>query len=403
MALKNFRKTHSGAGLNRSLTKSFTRYQPSSERRSAHKPDYALMAVLGVIIVFGLIMLSSASSVVAFQKFNDTNYYLKHQFIYGIVIGLIVFFVISKIDYHFWRKYAFVLMIITVIFLILVLVPGIGYEYLGAHRWVNIGGVLFQPTELTKLTFLIYLATWLEKRAADKNIENFSSGFVAFLTLLGIIGFLIMLEPDLGTMTVIAFIALSVYFVAGAQWKHLTWLGVGGAALFWLLIKIAPYRADRFSVFLNPELDPQGIGYHINQALLAVGSGGIFGLGLGHSRQKYNYLPEVTGDSIFAILAEELGFIFAVGLIALYITVLFRGMNIAKKAPDMFGRLMATGITLWIIFQAFVNIGAMLSILPLTGIPLPFVSYGSSSTLMLMVACGILINISKYSQDQMRT
>lgn len=372
---------------------------PSLQQNREHKADYGLILVLGVIIVFGLIMLSSASSVVAFQKFGDTNYYIKHQLLYGILVGIVAFFVTSNIDYHFWRRYAFIFMVATLLLLVLVLIPGIGYEYLGARRWINIGGILFQPTELAKLTFLIYLCTWLEKKSENKNLEHLSEGLLAFLTLLGVMGLLVMLQPDLGTMTVIAFISLVVFFIAGAPWKHLTAIGIGGAVVFAILVKIAPYRADRLTVFLNPQLDPQGIGYHINQALLAIGSGGIFGLGLGRSRQKYNYLPEVTGDSIFAVMAEELGFILAVGLIILFVLFMIRGLNIARKAPDTFGKLLASGITLWVMFQAFVNMGAMLSLLPLTGIPLPFVSYGSSSTLMLLIAFGVLINISKHTKE----
>ena len=184
-----------------------------------------------------------------------------------------------------------------------------------------------------------------------------------------------MLQPDMGTMTIIAITALVVYFVAGAPFKHLTWLILGASGLFLLLIKIAPYRAARLTVFLNPALDPQGIGYHINQALLAIGSGGIFGLGLGHSRQKYLYLPEVTGDSIFAVIAEELGLIFSLVLIILFLILMYRGLKIARSAPDTFGKLIATGIIVWLVLQAFINIAAMVTLIPLTGIPLPFISY----------------------------
>lgn len=363
------------------------------KKQGFHSPDYVLFGTLFVIIIFGLIMLSSASTVVAYEKFGDTNYYLKHQLIYGVGLGLILFFVTSKINYHYWQRWAFPLLIITIVLLFAVFMPGIGYEFGGAHRWINLGGIIFQPTEVVKLTFLMYLAVWLSKR--EKNLKDFKQGLIPFVLILGLISLLVILEPDMGTMAIISFISLIVYFIAGAPWRHIIWLAGGGLALFALLIKIAPYRAARFTIFLNPELDPQGIGYHINQALLAIGSGGFFGLGLGHSRQKFNYLPEVVGDSIFAVIAEELGFIFCLLLIFLFLFFMYRGYLMARNAPDQFGKLMATGIITWISFQALVNMGAMVSILPLTGITLPFISYGSSSLVCLLTACGILVNISK--------
>lgn len=362
--------------------------------------DRTLLLLIGILIFFGIVMLWSASSFLSFQKFGDNNYLVKHQVLYGLLIGGIAFLVTAKLDYHIWRKYAFPLMVITIVLLVLVLIPGIGFYHLGARRWINFGGILFQPTELAKLTFLIYLATWFEKR--DKHVEDFAFGFLSFVFLLGIIGVLIMLQPDMGTMTVIAFIALIAYFVAGARLRHLVFMGLGGLGLFGILVKIAPYRADRLSVFLNPELDPQGIGYHVNQALLAIGTGGWLGVGLGHSRQKLNYLPEVTGDSIFAVIAEEMGFIISMALLVLFAMIMSRGIDAARRAPDTFGKILATGITCWFTFQAFVNIAAMLSLVPLTGIPLPLVSYGSSSFITLLAALGILVNISSAAHSSLR-
>jgi cell division protein FtsW len=201
-------------------------------------------------------------------------------------------------------------------------------------------------------------------------------------------------------MIVVAVIALSVYFTAGAPWRHLSLIGLGGIGIFFLLVKIFPYRWQRLSVYLNPELDPQGMGYHINQALLAIGSGGLFGLGLTHSQQKLNYLPEPAGDSIFAIIAEELGFFFAVLLVILFLALFLQGIKIARQAPDPFGKLITVGIMIWIIFQAYINIAAMLSLVPLTGIPLPFISYGSSSLIMLLIAVGLVVNVSKQTKKE---
>ncbi|MBU0671357.1 MAG: putative lipid II flippase FtsW [Patescibacteria group bacterium] len=362
-----------------------------------HEPNYTLIILLGVIIIFGLIMLSSASSVMGWQKFGDHNYFVKHQLLYGVIIGLVAFWVMSKIDYHYWKKYAFPIVIISIVLLFLVLIPGIGYEFLGAKRWVSIFGFPFQPSELVKLTFLIYLATWLEQRS--KKMEDFSYSFMPFIIMIAFLVFMVAgIQRDLGTMIVIGVVSIVIYFVAGAPWKHLGWIGLGGLGLFFLLIKIAPYRAQRLTVFLNPELDPQGVGYHINQSLLAIGSGGLFGLGLGHSRQKFNYLPEAAGDSIFAVIAEEMGFVITVALVALFFALGYQCLKIARNAPDAFGKLLAVGIVTWILFQAFVNIMAMLGLLPLTGITLPFISYGSTSLVTLLAAMGLLVNISRQTK-----
>lgn len=365
--------------------------------KGGHQPDYFLITIIALIVIFGLVMLSSASSVTAFQKFGDANYYLKKQLI-SFVLGIFAFFFMSKIDYRYWKRFAFPLMIITIILLISVFIPGIGTGLMGAKRWVTLGPFFFQPSEIVKVTFLLYLATWLEKRG--EGIKDVSTGFMPFVTILVIITILVMYQPDLGTMLVIAIIAMSSYLVAGAPLFHIFWLGLGAAGTILLLIKIAPYRMQRFTVFLNPELDPQGIGYHINQALLAIGSGGLLGLGLGHSRQKFNYLPQASSDSIFAIIAEELGFIFVVLLIALFLVFMFRGLKIARSAPDQYGKILAAGITAWFTFQAFINIGAMINILPLTGIPLPFISAGGTGLVVSLAAIGILVNISRQTKQE---
>lgn len=363
-----------------------------------HNPDYILIIVVFVLVVLGLIMLSSASAVVSYENFANNYYYLKHQLIYGALIGLVLMVIVSKLDYRIWKKFAAFMLFLTVLLLLAVFIPGLGFEYGGARRWINLPGLsTIQPTEIVKLTFVIYLATWLEKR--QKGISDWKYGFLPFVAVIGLIGLLIMLQPDLGTMSVIIFSAIVVYYIAGASYKHLLALGASGIVIFLTLIKIAPYRMARFTVFLNPSLDPQGIGYQINQALLAIGSGGLFGRGLGKSIQKYNYLPEATGDSIFAIISEELGFIRVVIIIFLFAYLGYRGFLISKKAPDMFGKLVATGITTWFVYQAFVNIAAMVALVPLTGIPLPFISYGGTALLCTLVGVGILINISKYTTE----
>ncbi len=367
--------------------------------RSYHQPDYILSATVLVLMMIGLVMLSSAGSVLGFQKFGDSNYFLKKQLI-GLAVGAVALAVAFRIDYHFWRKWSVPLLIGTIVALVLVFMPGIGLALLGARRWVHIGPLIFQPSELAKLAFIFYLAAWFERR--EHIVGRWQEGVVPYLLILGLMAGLLAFEPDLGTTIVLVLISVTMFFVAGAAPKHLAGLGAIGVGLLAIFIKIAPYRAQRLTVFLNPALDPQGSGYHINQALLAIGSGGWFGLGLGHSRQKFNYLPEPAGDSIFAVTAEELGFIFVVIFVSAWVLFIIRGLTIAKRAPDQFGRLAATGITVWLGFQAFLNIGALSGVLPLTGVPLPFMSYGSSALIMSMAALGVLLNISRQTSHQLR-
>ncbi|MEK7665741.1 MAG: putative lipid II flippase FtsW [Patescibacteria group bacterium] len=344
-----------------------------------------LMLVVGLIL-FGLVMLSSASSPVGYENFGDGYYFVKHQIFFGLVPGIIGLIFFLRFPYNRMKRHAFTLFVISVVLLLLVFIPGIGSEFGSSNSWISIGGLFsVQPAEIVKLTFLFYLAAWLEKK----------SELVPFLIALGSVLFLIMLQPDLGTTTIITAMAFAVYFVAGAPVMHLLWLGLAGLGGLGFLIAIAPYRAARFTTFLHPELDPQGIGYHINQALLAIGSGGILGLGYGQSRQKFEYLPEVAGDSIFAVIAEEMGFVISVLLVLAFAYLFWRGVKIAKGAPDAFGRYVATGIVVWITLQAFINIGSMTSIMPMTGTTLPFVSYGGTSLAVTMSAIGVLLNISK--------
>ncbi len=360
-----------------------------------HQPDYALMGITFVLIAFGLVMLSSAGAVVGFQRFGSADYFLRRQLV-NFALGLVAFLLCVRLDYHLFRRYAVPLLAVSVLLLLLVLIPGVGFSAGGAQRWISLGGFLLQPSEFTKLTFLLYLAVLFEKRG--KGIRDVSTGLLPFIVTLGVIAALILKQPDLGTVIILCLMSGVVYFAAGAPVVHVFGLIVSAVAGLLLLVKVAPYRADRLMVFLNPQIDPQGKGYHINQALLAIGSGGIFGLGLGNSRQKYNYLPEVTSDSIFAVIAEELGFLLVAGLIAAFCFFLIRGLRIAHAAPDAFGRSVAVGITCGIVLQAFINMAALSGLLPLTGITLPFISAGGSSLLVSMAAVGILVNISRQTK-----
>jgi len=362
-------------------------------RAAKLKIDYPLLVAVLALVIVGLVMVYSAGIVVSHQNFGDDYFYLRHQ-VYSLVVGLAFLVVGLRIKYTTLEKLAPYLFFATFLALILVFIPGIGFSYGGASRWIHVGPIFVQPTEILKVTFILYLASWLSKKG--EGLRSFSYGFLPFLIMTGIIMFLIIKQPDMGTMITIGITAFVIFFVAGANLTHLLAAGGAGIALLVILIKATPYRMSRVIAFLDPDRDLQGVGYHINQAILAIGTGGLLGLGFGQSVQKYNYLPEVTGDSIFAVAAEELGFLRMVLVMALYVFLAYRGFRIAKYAPDVFTRLVATGITAWITFQAAINIGAMVAVFPLTGIPLPFVSYGGSSLVALLAAVGVLLNISRH-------
>lgn len=360
-----------------------------------HKPDYILLFATLSLITFGIMIILSVSSVISQNKFGESYYYFRHQLLYGIAAGLFIWLIIQKINYKIWGRIAILLMFLSIVLLFLIFIPKIGYNYGGATRWINIGYLSIQPSEITKLTFIIYLAAWLG--AKKKEIQSFAYGLLPFLLITGIISALIIFQPDIGTLGVIALTAMIIFFSAGAKIQHIILIIFGGFSGFYALVKTAPYRMERFTAFLHPEIDPKGIGYQINQALLAMGSGGLLGIGLGHSRQKYSFLPEPIGDSIFALAAEEIGFIGSIFLISIFLVFIFRGLKIAKNSPDKFGQLLAIGITSWIGIQVFINIAGISGLIPLTGITLPFISYGGSSMIMTLIGAGILLNISKYT------
>ncbi len=355
-----------------------------------------LLITVFLLIVFGLAMIASAGIAYSRTRFGDPYFFFKHQLFYGIVPGLVILYITQKIDYSFWKKISFPFFALGMLCLILVFMPGIGSKVYGASRWLQLGSFSFQPSEMLKLSIILYLAAWLEQRT-DK-VRDFYEGLLPFLAIISLVSFLLIKQPDMGTLGIIIFIALSIFFVSGANISHLILLVASGMVALYFLIKFESYRMDRILVFLHPELDPRGIGYQINQAFLAIGSGGIFGVGLGHSLQKFNYLPEPVGDSIFAIIGEEMGIIGALTLVFLFLALAFIGFRIAKNAPDRFSQLTAVGITSWIVFQAFINISAILGLIPLTGIPLPFISYGGTSIIFLLAGIGILLNISKYAK-----
>lgn len=353
--------------------------------------DKRLLGLILLFVVMGLIAVADASAPQALSTYGDKFFFVKQQLIWA-AIGIGVLFVTMNIHYSFWEKVATPLFFISVFFLLVVLVPHFGFSALGARRWISFGFVNFQPSELIKLGICMYLA-----KVASKNKNTLSY----FIPLVGVLA-LIMGQPDLGTTLIVAAIGLSQIFVSGVNLLYFAGaLGVGFLGTLGLIL-ISPYRRDRLFTFFQTTSDPLGKGYHIRQILLALGSGGFFGVGFGASRQKYSFLPESSTDSIFAVIAEETGFIGGLVIILLFGYFLFKGLRIAGRAPDRFSQVLATGITAWVSGQAFLNVASMVSLTPLTGIPLPFISYGGSSLVMVLAACGILLNISKYGSIEGR-
>jgi len=366
-------------------------------RSNQHEPDKSLITAMFILVIFGLVMLFSASSVVSYSRYANTYHYFIRQFIW-VLLSLGIFWIASRIDYRALKKFAVFFLFASIVLLLLVFIPGIRSEYGTAHSWINIFGFSFQPSELVKLSFLIYLSTWLEAKKGELN--SFSSGIVPFLAILGVISLLMLAQPDLGTLFIIAFTAMVVFFAGGGKLTHIL-LAVlfAGLVLFVMLSLKTSYQSDRFKCLKDPSYSAQDKCYQINQSLIAVGSGGWFGRGIGESRQKFMYLPEVWGDSIFPIIAEEIGFVFSALLILLYLFVFYRGLIIARTAPDLYGSSLAIGIVVWLAVQTFLNIGGMINLIPMTGVPLPFISAGGSAILANLIAMGILVNISKQTRQ----
>jgi cell division protein FtsW len=352
------------------------------------KTDISLLISIVILTFFGLFMIYDASSFVAFRDFGDKYHYIKDQFVWTIVgFGALFFF--SFFNYRRLYTLAFPILCVALILLIMVFIPGFGVSLLGAHRWINLGVSLLQPAEFVKLALAIYLAAWFSNKEKGR--------LPAFLLLIGLVLGLVMLEPDMGTTIIILAEAFIIYFLSGANMFYFSIIVPLTVLLGYIFIKISPYRAKRLEAFLNVNSSLDSSSYHVKQILIALGAGGLTGVGLGNSLQKYAYLPESTTDSIFAIIAEELGFIGAVALILFFIFIIFRCFRIAVNARDNFGKLLAGGITTFLAVQMIINLAAQTTLVPLTGIPLPFISYGGSSLIIDLAAIGILLNISKNS------
>ncbi|OGH69384.1 MAG: hypothetical protein A3D53_00500 [Candidatus Magasanikbacteria bacterium RIFCSPHIGHO2_02_FULL_45_10] len=364
--------------------------------KARRQADRIFLVCLGILIIFGLAALMSSSSAIGFTRFNDTYFYIKRQILFGVLPGLILFIIFSKIDYHLWQKVALFFYGITLILLGLVFIDGIGLVINGSKSWVSFGNYSLQPAEIAKLSVIIMLALLLSKKEYVWN--DWKSSLLPIVGLIIPALILIALQPDVGTLSIVAMVMFAMMMVGKVPARYLVIISLIGVLGFVGLIFAAPYRAQRLTTFLHPELDPKGVGYQVNQAFLAVGSGGFWGLGFGHSRQKFQYLPEVNADSIFAVIAEENGFLVSTGFVLLIVTLALRGLKIARGAPDDFGGLLVTGIVVWFSWQSFLNIGAMVGALPLTGVPLPFVSHGGSAMMMALEGAGLITNISTFSK-----
>jgi len=350
--------------------------------------DRTFLVLTLSLTALGLIAVADASAPQALSAFNDKFYFVKQQIVWG-GIGLVLLFIVSKIHYSFWEKLALPLLFLSILGLVAVLFPSLGVSALGARRWIVIGTVSIQPSEFVKLSLAIYLA-----KAYSKGKGPLSY----FLPLVIVLG-LIMLQPDLGTFLVVGAASMAQIFVSGISLLYFFGALALGVTASLILVLTSQYRRDRLLTFFEQTQDPLGKSYHIRQVLLALGSGGLFGVGLGASRQKYLFLPEAATDSVFAVVAEEVGFVGALVVIFLLAAFVIKVLIIAKNAPDKFSQLLTIGIASWIGGQIFLNIGSMVALTPLTGVPLPFFSYGGSALTMILVAAGILLNISKHAKN----
>jgi cell division protein FtsW len=368
-----------------------------------HKPDYVLLATVGALTALGLVMVYSASFVEAYTIHANQHYYVLRQFV-GTVIGVIALLVVQRIDYRFWRTYSVHIMGLALLLLFLVLIlPASMTQVNESRSWIRFGSGVFglfsiQPAEVAKLAMIIYFADWLSRRSAK--LGNVTYGLVPFAVMLGLVCGLVMLQPDLGTTAVIVLIGGVIYFAAGANLWHIFGAAGLGAAAFWVLVNVIGWRNYRIEAFRDPWQYYHTAGYQPIHALYALGSGGIFGAGLGQGRQKFQWLPQAYTDTIYAIIGEELGLIGTLAVLAAFAVIAYRGYRIAGRAPNPFAALVAVGITSWITLQALINIAVTTSLIPFTGLTLPFLSYGSTSLITCLIGIGILLNISRHTQSR---
>ncbi len=362
-----------------------------------HSLDRTLLILTITLVSFGFLIFSSASLGLLAREGARFSSVALNQILFGIIGGACACFIASTIHYRWWRQYAFYIFIFTLVLTLCVFIPGLGFAHGGAKRWIHIGSFSMQPSELLKIGFTIYMATWLS--GMKNHLNHFIKGTLPFLLLLGGVGVPLLLQPDTDTYLIMIVASIAMFITAGGKVRDVVLMGLVGIALIAVLAFTRPYIMDRIQTFIDPSTDPQGSGYQIKQSLIAIGSGGLFGRGFGQSIQKFEYLPEPIGDSIFAVYAEEFGFVGSLVLISLFIGFVLRGYKIATHAPDLFGMLLTVGIITTIITQVILNIAAMLALAPLSGLPLPFISHGGTALLVTLGAMGIVLSVSRYQRQ----
>src|SRR3989344_1495327 len=337
------------------------------------KTDLVLLFSVFFLTIFGLFMIYDASSFVAFRDFSDKYHFVKDQS-FWVFLGFLSMTFFANFNYHKLYNLALPLLIVSIVLLFMVFIPGLGLKLLGANRWIDFKLFTLQPSEVIKLSLAIYLSAWFSTKEKGR--------LSAFLLLIGLVLALIILQPDMGTSIIVLAEAITIYFLSGANILHLLVLAPITFIIGVIVAVIEPYRLQRITTFFNFNQDVSNTSYHVRQILIALGSGGVLGVGLGNSLQKYAYLPENATDSIFAIIAEELGFVGAIAIIFVFIAIIIRGFKISSSAKDTFGRLLAGGITAFLATQILINLGSQTALLPLTGVPLPFISHGGTSLIV---------------------
>lgn len=365
-----------------------------SAKKSPKSVDTVLLVLIVLMVAGGFLIFSSASLGLMARDGATFGSVAFSQFFFGVVGGGVALTFMSNVFYRHWRRYAFYIFLLTLLGTLAVFIPGLGMTHAGATRWLDLGITTVQPSEFLKIGFVIYLATWLS--GVHNRIDEWRYGLIPFGGIVGAVGLVMLLQPDTDTFLIMAFAGLAMFLTAGARWRDIGIIILGGILVLALVAMVRPYVMDRFTTFLNPDADPLGSGYQIQQSLIAVGGGGVAGRGFGQSIQKFEYLPEPIGDSIFAVYAEEFGFVGTFTLIASLIFLTLRGYKTAAQASDIFGTLLVVGFMTIIIAQAFLNIGAMIGLAPLSGLPLPFISHGGTALLATLASLGIVLNVSKY-------
>lgn len=360
------------------------------------KADKFFLIIVFILIIVGLAMFISASLGILNRSEGTFYSVLISQLVLGLGLGFIGMYFAYKIDYKFWRKYSFYIFFGSILLTAAVFIPNLGWTHLGATRWIDIGPIRFQPAEFLKFGFVIYFAAWLSW--VKNKVQDFKFGILPLSVLLLIIAFVLFNQPDTKSFILIAVTGISMLFISGVSMKYITILGIGSIVALGLLVSFTPYLQERVKTFIDPSSDPQGSSYQIQQSMIAIGSGGILGRGYGQSIQKFSYLPEPQGDSIFAVIGEELGLVGGISIIILYLLFLLQGLRIANNSPDLFSRLLVSGIVILIVAQSFMNIASITGVFPLTGVPLPFMSHGGTSLMIYLIAMGIVFQISKYKK-----